>query len=309
MLMNGADSTQNVTAGQDEDARRLRERMSKIGRKLIVLSGKGGVGKSTVAANLAAVLSVRHRVGLLDVDLHGPSIPRMLGLGSALADSDGSALVPVQARPNLTVMSIGLLLRHETDAVIWRGPVKFGMIRQFLSDVAWGELDYLVVDCPPGTGDEPLSVAQMAGENAAAVIVTTPQELAVSDVRRCVTFCRQVQLPIAGIVENMSGFACSKCEAVFDLFGRGGGERLASEMGTPFLGAVPIDPEVVKAGDSGRPFTLGGSTDPVRTAFLDVVERIERSAVEVTHQCCGRHDHGADHQCRHGEPSHTCSCR
>jgi MinD superfamily P-loop ATPase len=209
--------------------------------------------------------------------------------------------------------------------VIWRGPVKFSVIRQFLSDVEWGALDYLIVDCPPGTGDEPLSVAQMGGRAAMGVIVTTPQALAVSDVRRCVTFCRQVGLEIAGIVENMSGLECPSCQAAFDLFGSGGGERLAEEMGIPFLGAIPIDPGVVSGGDAGRPFAAGSDDGPVPRAFAGIVARIE-SARPAAHQCCGRHkhEHGADHEgcgqghgeCGHGkgerghehEASHQC-CR
>jgi ATP-binding protein involved in chromosome partitioning len=298
---------------QTEEDRRLDERMGQIGRKLIVLSGKGGVGKSTVAANLAAALAVNHKVGLLDVDIHGPSIPRLMGIGEVLAVSDGSSLVPVQVSANLSVMSIGLLLRNATDAVIWRGPVKFGVIRQFLSDVAWGPLDFLVVDCPPGTGDEPLSVVQMAGASAAGVIVTTPQELAVSDVRRCVTFCRQVGLPVAGIVENMSGFECPHCQAAFNLFGQGGGAKLAHEMDVPFLGAIPIDPSVVSGGDSGKPFAADDAPSAVRQAFLEIVGRIERTPAAVAHECCGRHhgkDAGKPEECGHGkDPSHHCTCR
>jgi ATP-binding protein involved in chromosome partitioning len=307
--MNTPAPAPDPSTGPGEDIRRLQQSMARIRRKLIVLSGKGGVGKSTVAANLAAVLSTRHRVGLLDVDFHGPSIPRLVGLGNVLAASEGGAIVPVAARPNLSVMSIGLLLRHDTDAVIWRGPVKFGVIRQFLSDVAWGELDYLVVDCPPGTGDEPLSVCQLAGDSAAAVIVTTPQDLAVSDVRRCVTFCRQVGLPIAGLIENMSGFACTNCRTEFALFGCGGGERLAGEMQLPFLGAIPIDPAVVRSGDSGVPFALDGPAAPVREAFLEVVKRIEGFPLETAHQCCGRHHGSRDQTCGREDPSHQCSCR
>ena len=297
------------SGAREEEERRLQERMRQIGRKLIVLSGKGGVGKSTVAANLAVALAVNHKVGLLDVDFHGPSIPRLMGIGEALAESDGTALIPVRVGENLSVMSIGFLLRDAAEAVIWRGPIKFGVTRQFLSDVAWGPLDFLIVDCPPGTGDEPLSVAQLLGGSAAGVVVTTPQELAVSDVRRCITFCREVGLPVAGIVENMSGFECPQCQAVFNLFGKGGGESLAREMGVPFLGAIPIDPSVVSGGDSGTPFAADGVAGAARQAFLEIVGRIECgpvAPVERDHEFCG-HDDG---ECEHGgDDSHRCTCR
>jgi Mrp family chromosome partitioning ATPase len=198
--------------------------MGQVRKKLVVLSGKGGVGKSTVAANLAAALSqAGHAVGLLDVDIHGPSIPKLFALDGRGLETESQQIIPVKVAPGLSVMSIGFLLGSSTDAVIWRGPLKYSIIRQFLCDVAWGSLDYLVVDCPPGTGDEPLSVAQLVGRPADAVIVTTPQELAIADVRRCVTFCEKVELPVAGIIENMSGYVCPSCGACADLFGSGGG--------------------------------------------------------------------------------------
>jgi ATP-binding protein involved in chromosome partitioning len=309
-------TTAEETHPEREEDIRLHERMGQIRRKLIVLSGKGGVGKSTVAANLAVALAVNHKVGLLDVDIHGPSIPRLMGIGQALAESDGTALIPVRAGENLSVMSIGFLLRNATDAVIWRGPIKFGVIRQFLSDVAWGPLDFLVVDCPPGTGDEPLSVAQLLGQSAAGVVVTTPQELAISDVRRCITFCRQVGLPVAGIIENMSGCECPQCGTAFSLFGKGGGENLAREMGVPFLGAIPIDPSVVSGGDAGTPFAAGGLPSPARRSFLEIVGRIESAPVtpaESHPECCGRHhgeDCGQEGECEHGgDGSPHCGCR
>ncbi len=253
----------------------LQGRMSEIRHKLLVLSGKGGVGKSTVAANLASSLALAgKRVGLLDIDVHGPSIPKLMGLEDRGVQTAGEELIPVKVSDNLAVMSIGFLLSSRKDPVIWRGPRKYHLIRQFLKDVIWGQLDYLVVDSPPGTGDEPLSVAQLVGSPTGAVIVTTPQDVAISDVRRCVSFCNALSLPIVGILENMSGFVCPKCGEKIDLFKRGGGMALALEMGVPFLGQVPIDIEVVMAGDSGRPLLGDGPPSPAAKAFSDVVDSI-----------------------------------
>jgi ATP-binding protein involved in chromosome partitioning len=260
---------------RERETLQLQQRMAEIKHKLLVLSGKGGVGKSTVAVNLAVALAKAGRqVGLLDVDIHGPSVPKLTGLEGQTPHSDGMALLPVRVADNLAVMSIGFLLTNKADAVIWRGPLKYNVIREFLKDVAWGTLDYLVIDCPPGTGDEPLSVAQLAGPNAEAIIVTTPQELSVSDVRRCVTFCRQVNLPVFGILENMSGFTCPQCGARVDLFKVGGGETLARETNVAFLGRIPLDPEIVVSGDSGVPFAGGDVAGPSVAALRAVVERL-----------------------------------
>lgn len=254
---------------------KLEGRMAEIQHKLLVLSGKGGVGKSTVAANLAMALArAGKRVGLLDIDVHGPSIPRLVGMETGQVQGNGEELLPVKVSENLTVMSIGFMLSNNREPVIWRGPRKHGVIRQFLQDVAWGKLDYLVVDSPPGTGDEPMSIAQLVGESAGAVIVTTPQEVAISDVRRCVAFCGEVSLPVVGIVENMSGLACPKCGEIIDLFKRGGGAALALEMGVPFLGQIPIDPEVVTAGDAGIPLLCDGPQSLAAKAFALVVDSI-----------------------------------
>ncbi len=250
------------------------ERLGRIRHKILVMSGKGGVGKSTVAANLAVSLALAgKRVGLLDVDLHGPSIPRMLNLeGAAIQMRDG-AIQPVE-KANLKVMSIGFLLRDRDEAVIWRGPRKMGVIKQFLQDVNWGDLDYLVVDSPPGTGDEPLSVAQLAAPVDGAVIVTTPQEVATADVRKSINFCRQVDLPVLGVVENMSGFVCPKCGEVTDIFKTGGGQRMAAEMQVPFLGRIPLDPMVGIACDDGSPFVYHHQKTATAKAFELIVEPI-----------------------------------
>ncbi|MDQ7033064.1 MAG: Mrp/NBP35 family ATP-binding protein [Desulfonauticus sp.] len=231
---------------------KLQKTISKIKHKIVVLSGKGGVGKSTVAVNLAVGLALEgKKVGLLDVDVHGPSVPRLLSLKQEKPHMEKSYMEPVPWTKNLWVMSLGFLLPSEYEAVIWRGPVKMGLIKQFLEDVAWGELDYLIVDCPPGTGDEPLSVLQLLGQEAKCLIVTTPQGVAVDDVRRSVTFCNQLGNSVLGIVENMSGFICPKCGERTDVFFSGGGESLAQEMKVPFLAKIPLDPEVVRSGEEG----------------------------------------------------------
>ncbi len=275
--------TQQCSAGQQpaEESQRqaeelaLQNRMEKIGRKLLVLSGKGGVGKSTVAANLAVALaSAGKTVGLLDIDVHGPSIPRLMGLEGRQVECGENELLPVKLNDKLAVVSIGFLMLGRDEPIIWRGPRKHGAIRQFLKDVAWGSLDYLVVDSPPGTGDEPMSVAQLVGEHAGAVVVTTPQDVAIADVRRCISFCNTLSLPVVGIIENMSGFVCTECGAKYDLFKTGGGEVLAEQMKVPFLGRIPIDPDVVTAGDSGRPFAGTPDPTPAGEAFASIVQAI-----------------------------------
>ena len=266
---------QQTPAERQLEEQALRDRMGEIKFKLLVLSGKGGVGKSTVAANLAVALSdAGSNVGLLDVDIHGPSIPKLMGLENRQLGMEGQKILPIQIKDRLKVMSIGFLLSRDTDAVIWRGPLKFNAIRQFLKDVVWGQLDYLVVDSPPGTGDEPLSVAQLVGSPAGAVIVTTPQDVAIADVRRCVSFCNNLSLPVVGIVENMSGFVCPKCGERIDLFKSGGGEALAVEMKVPFLGRIPIDPQIVTSGDAGRPFVDNYIRSEAARAFSSVVQKI-----------------------------------
>jgi Mrp family chromosome partitioning ATPase/predicted Fe-Mo cluster-binding NifX family protein len=256
------------------EQQQLRDRLQKIRFKVLVMSGKGGVGKSTVAVNLAVTLALAgRRVGLLDVDIHGPSIPTMLKLEDAGVQVTDGVVQPVEAA-GMKVMSIGFLLQHRNDAVIWRGPMKMGVIKQFLKDVEWGELDYLIIDSPPGTGDEPLSVCQLVEDADGAVIVTTPQDVATADVRRSISFCRQLSLPVLGVIENMSGFACPKCGEVTDIFKTGGGERLAAEMRVPFLGRIPIDPAVGEACDAGAPFMYGHSNTVTAKAFGRVVAPI-----------------------------------
>ncbi|OQX82802.1 MAG: ATP-binding protein [Candidatus Latescibacteria bacterium 4484_7] len=242
-------------AGKD-DNKNVLERMKSIKNKILVLSGKGGVGKSTVATNIAVALALAgKKVGLLDIDVHGPSIPKMLGVEGMQVTGTDHSIYPFEI-DNLKVMSIGFLLKSSDDAVIWRGPMKYNVIKQFLGDVEWGELDYLVVDSPPGTGDEPLTIAQLIPETNGAIIVTTPQDVALLDVRKCVTFCRQLSLPVLGVVENMSGFVCPHCGKRTDIFKSGGGEKMAADMGIPFLGRVPVDPTIVDSGDEGKPVIM-----------------------------------------------------
>lgn len=253
----------------------LTRKMGHVGHKLLIMSGKGGVGKSTVAANLAVALSLSGKsVGSLDVDIHGPSIPRLMGLEGHRVLMQDSELMPCQAGERLKVMSIGFLLQSPADAVIWRGPMKYGVIRQFLADVVWGRLDYLVIDAPPGTGDEPLSVAQLVGQPASAVLVTTPQTLSLADVRRSATFCRNMSLPVLGIIENMSGLICPHCGRRIDVFKTGGGEALAREVGAELLGRIPLEPKVVESGDDGLPFMQCWANNPTTAAFQAIVTRI-----------------------------------
>jgi Mrp family chromosome partitioning ATPase len=256
------------------DRRKLQSRLCRIRHKIVVLSGKGGVGKSTVAVNLAvALLLAGKRVGLLDVDIHGPSVPTMLGLEGIPLQGDDDGLTPI-GLDGLKVMSLGFLLQDQDEAVIWRGPMKMGVIKQFLKDVAWGELDYLIIDSPPGTGDEPLSICQLIGDLDGAVIVTTPQKVASVDVRKSITFCRHVNTPVLGIVENMSGFVCPKCGELTQILPPGGGKRIAEDMGVPFLGAIPMDPKIAQAADDGRTFVRHYAESPSATIMLDIIARL-----------------------------------
>jgi ATP-binding protein involved in chromosome partitioning len=253
----------------------LRERMNQIGHKIVVLSGKGGVGKSTVAVNLALTIALTGRkVGLLDVDIHGPSVPKLLGLEEAGVQMAGDMILPLTYGENLKVMSLGFLLKSHDDALIWRGPMKMGVIKQFLTEVNWGTLDYLIVDSPPGTGDEPLSVCQLIENPDGAIIVTTPQDLALLDVRKSITFCQRMDLPVLGVVENMSGFVCPQCGEVTEIFKSGGGEAMAKDMHVPFLGCVPLDPAITQACDEGKPFIYHYRKTATAQAFENLLKQI-----------------------------------
>jgi len=259
-----------------EEKIKVSKALEKIKNRLLVFSGKGGVGKSTVASNLALALSQKEmKVGLLDVDIHGPDLAKMLGVEDKRLDISRDGIKAVQVNNNLKLVSMSFLLETPDLPVIWRGPMKMKVIQQFLGDVDWGNLDWLVIDSPPGTGDEPLSVAQLIPASGAA-IVTTPQEVSLLDSRKAVAFARSLKLKILGIVENMSGMTCPHCGNKVNIFKEGGGERSAKELGIPFLGKIPLDPQIVTLGDEGKPFITSNPDSEASKAFMKIVENIIR---------------------------------
>ncbi len=265
---------QNPKAQQDAKDAAVGQALGKIKNKILVMSGKGGVGKTSTSVNLSVALAQKgFKVGLMDVDLHGPDVPRMLGLEGMPEVGPNGKLSPVKHSDNLVVISIESLTPGKDDAIIWRGPIKYSAIQQFIGDVDWGDLDFLVIDAPPGTGDEPLTVAQTIPD-AKALIVTTPQEIALADVRKSINFCKTVKMDIFGLIENMSGFSCPHCGEVIDPFGTGGGEKTALETGVSFLGRVPFDPSVVACGDSGDVVLVKHADSPVAKAFSSVADRL-----------------------------------
>lgn len=269
----GFSSQENEHQKQDIE---IRERLAHIKNKILVMSGKGGVGKSSIAAYLSVVLAKRgYRVGLMDVDLHGPSIPRLLGLkGSLRPGTEDKKARPIAYLPNLDVISIEPLMGQDKDqATIWRGPLKIGVIRQFIADIEWSDLDYLIVDSPPGTGDEPLTVAQTIPD-ACALIVTTPQEISLADVRKSINFCKHVNMEILGLVENMSGLVCPHCGKMIDLFKTGGGKITAKQENIRLLGTLPLEPDVVQNGDVGNMSLLDDGDRPFTSSFDGIVDKI-----------------------------------
>jgi ATP-binding protein involved in chromosome partitioning len=257
-----------------EQGDNIKDVLANVRHVLMVMSGKGGVGKSSISAGLAVVLSARgYQIGLLDVDIHGPSLAGMMGVQGLLDISTDQKVIPKQVNAQLKVVSMQSLMQNRDQAVIWRGPAKTGVIRQFVGDVQWGKLDFLLVDAPPGTGDEPLSVAQTIS-SAKALIVTTPQEIALADVRKSINFCRSVQLDILGLVENMGPFACPCCGETISLFKSGGGQVTAQKMEVPFLGSMPFDPNVVRILDEGRPMRLNSEAPEFVNAMEGVAEKI-----------------------------------
>jgi Mrp family chromosome partitioning ATPase len=252
----------------------IKNSLSLVKHKFIVMSGKGGVGKTSVAANLAIALSKEGaRVGLMDVDLHGPDIPGILGLKGVLEANVDGQIKPKPYSEKLEVVSVGSMAGDPDKAMIWRGPLKLQVIRRFISDVQWGMLDYLIIDSPPGTGDEPLTVAQTIPD-AKAIIVTMPQKISLDDVRRSINFCREVKMEIFGLIENMSGFVCPHCGESIDLFGTGGGFRTATAMKIPFLGRIPVDDRMVKCADAGKSYTEEYQDSEATKEFNQVVEKI-----------------------------------
>jgi len=257
-----------------EEEAKVSRTLARIKNRILVFSGKGGVGKSTVAANLALALSLKDRkVGLLDVDIHGPNLAKMLGVEDKKLEITQDSIKAVPINENLKLVSMSFLLENPDNPVIWRGPMKMKIIQQFLGDVEWGDLDWLVIDSPPGTGDEPLSVAQLIPATG-AIIVTTPQDVSVQDSRKAVIFAKRLNLKILGIVENMSGMICPHCGQKIDLFKIGGGERAAAELDVPFLGRIPIDPRIVISGDEGKPFAIHQADSEAAKAFQEIVDRV-----------------------------------
>lgn len=256
----------------------LRSRMSKIRHKIAVISGKGGVGKSLVTVNLAMALAIKGRngrVGVLDADIHGPCVPKMLGLKGVRLQSGPPGVFPALGPLNMKVVSMAFLLPSDDAPVIWRGPLKMGAIRQFLSEISWGDLDYLLIDLPPGTGDESLSVLQLLPEMEGVIIVTIPSEVSQDVVKKAVSFARKMGVPILGIVENMSGMLCPHCGETIEVFSKGGGERVAEEMDVEFLGSIPLDPRISADSDEGTPFVVSHPDSTASKAFMRIVEQIE----------------------------------
>ncbi len=262
---------------QATDEQLLKDRMAKIKHKIAVISGKGGVGKSTVAVNLAAAFAIQgKRVGILDADIHGPSVPRLLGLEGKQAKAGPTGAFPVDGPLGIKVMSIDFFLAEQMPA-IWRGPLKMRAIRQFLTEIVWGELDYLFIDLPPGTGDEPLSIAQLLPDLDGVVIVTMPSLLSSSIVKKAITFAQRMNLHIIGVVENMSGFLCPHCGVKTEIFQSGGGVKMAQEEGVRFLGSIPIDPTVGVDSDKGTPFLLANKDSAAAKAFNEVVKNVNEA--------------------------------
>jgi len=272
-------NTASSCSQQEKEAHaqeRLKSRLSFIKHRIMVMSGKGGVGKSTVSTNLAVALSQDgFNVGLLDADIHGPNIPKMLGIESRHVEGSDQGMIPVEVFPNLKVISMAFFIGERDNPVVWRGPLKHSAISQFLGEVAWGPLDFLVVDLPPGTGDEALSVAHLIKDVDGAIIVTTPQDVALLDSRKAVTFSRMLSIPLIGIVENMSNLTCPHCHKEIPLFKIGGGEKAARDMRVPFLGRIPIDPEIVTDCDRGMPFVMSHPSSNAAKAFQGIASRVK----------------------------------
>jgi ATP-binding protein involved in chromosome partitioning len=262
----------------EEQQRRLKVRTSKIKHKIAVISGKGGVGKSTVTVNLAMAFALHgyaNNVGVLDADITGPCVPKIIGLHGRSLQAGPPGVFPAMGPMGIKVVSMDFLLPSEEAPVIWRGPLKMRAISQFLSDIVWGDLEFLFIDLPPGTGDEPLSIMQLIPEMDGVVIVTIPSEVSQIVVKKAVTFSRKLNIPVIGIIENMSGFVCPKCGAEINIFKTGGGEKIAKDLMTPFLGKIPIDPQICEDSDKGVPFIIEHKDSPASKAFMEIVKKVE----------------------------------
>ena len=287
MTEDNADSADARRQTLDEQQKLLRIRMNKVKHKIAVISGKGGVGKTVVTVNLAMAFAKNGRpgrVGILDADIHGPCVPKMLGVKGQTLQSGPPGIFPATAPLGIKVVSMDFLLPNQESPVIWRGPLKMTAIRQFLSDIIWGELDFLFIDLPPGTGDEPLSVMQLLPEMDGVVIVTIPSEVSQDVVKKAVTFARMLNVPVIGIIENMSGFVCPNCGAQINIFKVGGGEKISNDLVVPFLGRIPIDPKICEDSDKGMPFVIEHTNSPAATAFMSIVEKIEGFLKDKTNQ-------------------------
>lgn len=276
MNHHGKQSANDRMQQQQLQDQAIKENMARIKHKIVVMSGKGGVGKSTVSTNLAFGLAKEgKKVGLMDTDIHGPSLGKMLGIeGQFLRPSEkGMGLLPVEI-DGIKVVTMASLLQDADAPVIWRGPLKMGAIKQFLGEIEWGDLDYLIIDSPPGTGDEPLSVCQLIPEAAGSIIVTTPQDVALIDSRKTVKFSQALKIPVLGIIENMSGLKCPHCGEAIDLFKIGGGEKAAINMGLDFLGRIPIEPEIVMASDDGRPYINENTDQEAAQSMQAIVQKV-----------------------------------
>ncbi|HUU50696.1 MAG TPA: Mrp/NBP35 family ATP-binding protein [Nitrospinota bacterium] len=268
----------------EKQIKRVKENMTKIRNKLMVFSGKGGVGKTTTAVNLAYGLATRgYQTGILDVDIHGPNVPKMLGIENSRIMVSDLGIEPVSLLPNLKVMSLALIGLGKDEPVVWRGPLKAGLIRQFLADVNWGKLDYLIVDSPPGTGDEPLSICQLISDINGAIIVTTPQDVAILDSRKGVLFAKKLNIPFIGVIENMSGLVCPYCQKSIDLFKTGGGQKIANDLEVSFLGKIPIEPDIVKLSDEGKPFIYFRKKTETAKVFEEIIDKMENSLTLKVH--------------------------
>jgi len=278
--MSEAAQAQHTRVGREEleeQEKKLRERMSKIKHKVAVISGKGGVGKTVVTVNLAVAFAKKcnpGKVGILDADIHGPCVPRMLGMKGDILRVCPLGAFPATGPLGIKVVSIDFLLPDQETPVIWRGPLKTSAIRQ-LSDITWGELDLLLIDLPPGTGDEALSVMQLIPEMDGVIIVTMPSEVSQDVVKKAVMFARELNVPIIGVIENMSGLICPNCGARIDVFKSGGGEKMAEELDINFLGKIPLDPRISEASDEGLPFVISRVESPAAEEFMRIVGKIE----------------------------------
>lgn len=277
-MENQATTGKNL-ADVTEREQKLKKNMKHIKHKIAVISGKGGVGKSTVAANLAMAFALhghKNRVGILDVDIHGPCVPKLLGVKGKKCPISSIGALPVSGPKGIKIVSMDFLVKNQETPIVWRGPLKMQVIRQFLSDFMWGELDFLFIDAPPGTGDEPLSVMQLIPEMDGTIIVTIPSQVSEDVVKKAVSFSRQMGIPVIGIVENMSGFVCPKCGEKINILGAGGGNRIAEELSVPFLGQIPIDPKICEEADKGISFIKQHDESASAKAFKKIVKGIEK---------------------------------